>query len=64
MDSQVGVVMTLKNVRISHISMGGSGGEERFTENITLMFEEIEYQTEVKAEDSTSTTTSTTVSEK
>jgi type VI secretion system secreted protein Hcp len=33
----------LKNVQISSCSMGGSGGENLLTENITLSFEKIEW---------------------
>ena len=32
---------TLKNVIITSVSTGGSGGEDRLTENVTLNFEEI-----------------------
>ncbi|WP_207000331.1 Hcp family type VI secretion system effector [Trinickia mobilis] len=39
-------IMTLEGVLISSYSTGGSGGEERFTENLTLNFEKfrIDYQ--------------------
>ena len=33
------LVLTMKNVRISSYSSGGSGGEDRLTENVTLHFE-------------------------
>jgi type VI secretion system secreted protein Hcp len=38
--------ITLEGVLISSYSTGGSGGEERFTENVTLNFEKfhVEYQ--------------------
>ncbi|HEV3425620.1 MAG TPA: type VI secretion system tube protein Hcp [Paraburkholderia sp.] len=38
--------LTLEGVLISSYSTGGSGGEERFTENVTLNFEKyhVEYQ--------------------
>lgn len=38
--------VTLEGVLVSSYSTGGSGGEERFTENVTLNFEKfhIEYQ--------------------
>lgn len=37
------IVIKMKNVLVSSISTGGSGGEDRITENISLNFEEIEY---------------------
>ena len=33
------LTLTMKNVRISSYSTGGSGGEDRLTENVTLNFE-------------------------
>jgi type VI secretion system secreted protein Hcp len=38
--------ITLEGVLVSSYSTGGSGGEERFTENVTLNFEKfhVEYQ--------------------
>jgi type VI secretion system secreted protein Hcp len=33
------LTLTMKNVRISSYSTGGSGGEDRLTENVTLHFE-------------------------
>ena len=33
------LTLTMKNVRISSYSSGGSGGEDRLTENVTLHFE-------------------------
>ena len=37
------IVIKMKNVLITSISPGGSGGEDRLTENISLNFEEVEY---------------------
>lgn len=37
------LVLEFKNVKLSSLSTGGSGGEDRLTENITLNFEEVEY---------------------
>ena len=33
----------LKNVMVSSVSTGGSGGEDRLTENVTLNFNFVEY---------------------
>jgi type VI secretion system secreted protein Hcp len=40
--------ITLTNILVSSISTGGSGGEERLTENVSLNFQKfkIEYQTQ------------------
>jgi type VI secretion system secreted protein Hcp len=38
------IKITLKEALISSISTGGSGGEERLTENITLNFSEFKYE--------------------
>lgn len=40
------ITMTLENVVISSISTGGSGGEERFTQNISIRFESMTYKFE------------------
>jgi type VI secretion system secreted protein Hcp len=37
------IKLTLKHVLVSSISTGGSGGEDRLTENVTLNFEEFEF---------------------
>ena len=37
------IKMELKNVLVTSISTGGSGGEDRLTENITLNFEKIKW---------------------
>jgi len=36
--------LTFTNVLVSSVSMGGSGGEDRLTENITLNFEKVEWK--------------------
>lgn len=36
--------ITLGNVHVTSVSMGGSGGEDRFTENITLSFELVRFE--------------------
>lgn len=38
------VEITLTNVMITAIQTGGSGGEDRLTENVTLNFEKIKYE--------------------
>ena len=38
------IVIELRDVWVSSLSTGGSGGEDRLTENITLNFEELKYQ--------------------
>ena len=35
------LVISMKNVLITSVSTGGSGGEDRLTENITLNFETV-----------------------
>lgn len=37
------IVMELKKVMVTSVSTGGSGGEDRLTENITLNFAELDY---------------------
>ena len=37
------VVLTMKDVIISNVSQGGSGGEDRLTETVTLNFAEFSY---------------------
>jgi len=36
--------ITFENVTISSVSMGGSGGEDRFTENLTFSFEKMRFE--------------------
>ncbi|NVJ67371.1 MAG: type VI secretion system tube protein Hcp [Gammaproteobacteria bacterium] len=38
------IVLDFKNLYVSSVSTGGSGGEVRITENVTLNFEEVKYQ--------------------
>jgi len=40
------MIVKLKNCRVSSMSTGGSGGEDRFTANITLAYEDIAYELE------------------
>lgn len=37
------IVITMKKVMVTSVSTGGSGGEERLTENVTLNFAQVEY---------------------
>lgn len=37
------LVIKMKEVLVTSVSMGGSGGEDRFTENVTLNFAAFEY---------------------
>jgi type VI secretion system secreted protein Hcp len=36
------VVITMSNVLVTSVSTGGSGGEDRLTENVTFNFEQVE----------------------
>jgi len=45
--------MTMNKVIISSISTGGSGGEDRLTENVTLNFEEFKIEYVPQKEDGT-----------
>lgn len=38
------LVLTFRNAFVSSLSTGGSGGEERLTENVTLNFESLKYE--------------------
>ncbi|RYF13368.1 MAG: type VI secretion system tube protein Hcp [Comamonadaceae bacterium] len=38
------IKLSLENVVITHVSTGGSGGEDRLTENITLNFTKFTYE--------------------
>lgn len=40
------ITITMNEVMVSHVSVGGSGGESRLTENVTLAFAEAEFKTE------------------
>lgn len=45
------IVITMKDIIVTSLSTGGSGGEDRLTENITLNFSEFKYSY-VKQEES------------
>lgn len=36
------IIITMENVLITSVATGGSGGEDRLTENVTLNFEKVE----------------------
>lgn len=38
------VVVTLEEILVTSVSMGGSGGEDRLTENVTLNFGKVKYE--------------------
>jgi len=38
------VIITMKGVIVTSVSAGGSGGEDRLTENVTLNFAEVKYE--------------------
>ncbi len=37
------IILTMRHVLVSSVSTGGSGGEDRLTENISLNFKEFDY---------------------
>jgi type VI secretion system secreted protein Hcp len=45
------IKITLKEALVASISTGGSGGEERLTENITLNFSEFKYEYTTQGQD-------------
>ncbi len=53
------IKLTLKDVIVSSISTGGSGGEDRLTENVTLNFAEFKHEYTTQAKTGGSGTTST-----
>ena len=38
------VALTLTDVIVTSVSLGGSGGEDRFTENVTLNFSKVKFE--------------------
>lgn len=38
------ITIIMKKIIVSSLSLGGSGGEDRLTENVTLNFREVEYK--------------------
>jgi len=47
------IVIKLRKILVSSVSTGGSGGEDRLTENITLNFQEYEYAYAPQKDDGT-----------
>ena len=37
------IIITMRKLIVSSVSTGGSGGEDRLTENVTLNFKEVDY---------------------
>jgi len=49
------VVIEMTKVIVTSVSMGGSGGEDRFTENLTLNFAEVKYENFKQSDEGVST---------
>ena len=47
------MVITLTNVLISSYTTGGSGGEDRLSENVSLNFQQVQVDYQVQKEDGT-----------
>ena len=47
------IVIKMKKIIVSSVSTGGSGGEDRLTENVTLNFAQVEYAYSPQKEDGT-----------
>jgi type VI secretion system secreted protein Hcp len=47
------IVIEMKKVMVTSVSTGGSGGEDRLTENITLNFAEVKYSYKKQKNDGT-----------
>lgn len=43
--------ISMKDLIVTHVAMGGSGSEDRLTENVTLNFGEFKYEYSVQATD-------------
>jgi type VI secretion system secreted protein Hcp len=43
------ITIVLRNVMVTSVSTGGSGGEDRLTENVTLNFSEVKYTYNVQS---------------
>ena len=43
------IVITMKKIIVSSVSTGGSGGEDRLTENVTLNFAEVDFSYQEQA---------------
>jgi type VI secretion system secreted protein Hcp len=50
------IVITMTKVMVTSVSTGGSGGEDRFTENVTLNFSEVKFENFKQDEHGTTTT--------
>jgi type VI secretion system secreted protein Hcp len=47
------ILVTLTNVLVTSVSTGGSGGEDRLTENVTLNFSKMQFEYKVQDEKGT-----------
>ncbi len=47
------IIITMRKIIVSSVSTGGSGGEDRLTENVTLNFREFDYAYSPQAPDGT-----------
>jgi type VI secretion system secreted protein Hcp len=45
------IIITMKDVIITSVSTGGSGGEDRLTENVTLNFREVHFDYQPQKQD-------------
>jgi len=45
------IILEFRNLNVSSLSTGGSGGEDRLTENVTLNFDEVKYTYTPQKED-------------
>jgi len=45
------IVIALDDIIVTHVTMGGSGGEDRLTENVTLNFAQFDYKYTVQKSD-------------
>ena len=45
------IILDFRNLNVSSLSTGGSGGEDRLTENVTLNFDEVVYKYTPQKED-------------
>ncbi|CAO4176355.1 Hcp family type VI secretion system effector [Methylorubrum aminovorans] len=47
------IKIDIENIIVSHVSLGGSGGEDRLTENVTLNFSKVKYVYTLQQKDGT-----------
>ena len=49
------IIITMTKVIVTSVSTGGSGGEDRLTENVTLNFEQVKVEYQEQADDGSGT---------